>query len=48
MNPGKQEIPVREGVVFKCVTNGDIRFKAISNKFLLNGLVVTGTTRLID
>lgn len=27
--------PVREGVVFKCVTNGDISFKAISNKFLL-------------
>ena len=29
--------PVREGVVFKCVTNGDISFKAISNKFLLKG-----------
>ena len=28
---------VREGVVFKCVTNGDISFKAISNKFLLKG-----------
>ena len=32
-----KEIPVREGVVFKCVTNGDISFKAISNKFLLKG-----------
>ena len=29
--------PIREGVVFKCVTNGDISFKAISNKFLLKG-----------
>ena len=29
--------PVREGVVFKCVTNGDISFKVISNKFLLKG-----------
>ena len=29
--------PVREGVVFKCVTNGDISFKTISNKFLLKG-----------
>ncbi len=29
--------PVREGVVFKCVTNGDTSFKAISNKFLLKG-----------
>ena len=28
---------VREGLVFKCESNGDISWKVISNKFLLKG-----------
>ena len=35
--------PVREGVVFKCVTNGDISFKAISNKLCLLATLTCAT-----